>query len=201
MNVKNTLFAKHHPCSNISPEGRDLRMEDKEQFRKALEDLESSSLDRRVRAIELLGNMDTRESLHFLLRCLHDESWHLRKKAVKLLGNHGSKVIAHLKGVIQNGLWFARASSASVVGEIGVVEGIDRLVPLLEDESRIVREEAQGALTMIISKDPSSVFTGYLKSKDQIFVRRFLEKLKRIDPDSYELLFEILLSKKEENPL
>jgi HEAT repeat protein len=176
-------------------------MEEKEQFRKALEDLESSSLDKRVRAIELLGDMDTRESIHFLLRCLHDESWHLRKKATKLLGNHGSKVIIHLKGVIQNGLWYARASSASVVGEIGAVEGIDLLVPLLEDESRLVREEAQGALTSIILKDPSAVFNDYLQSKDQNFVRRFLEKLKRVDPESYELLFEILLSKKEKDLL
>ena len=171
--------------------------EDRIQLRKAIEDLESSSLEKRLGALEVLGRLRTRESIHFLLRCLHDESWHLRDRAAKILGSHGKKIFFHLKGVIRDGLWYARACSAKAIGETGEVEGLDLLFPLLEDESRAVRHEAQVALSKIITKDPSQVFNGYLELKDPNFVRNFLERLRRSDPKSYELLIQSHLSQKK----
>lgn len=176
-----------------------MRREDSEKFRNALEDLESHNLSVRIAAIEILGSLDSKESLRFLLRCLHDESWHLRNHTAKILGIRGKKIIPYLKDVIQDGLWYARASSAKTLGEIGEVEGLDILIPLLEDERPVVRKEAQVALSKIISKDPSKVFNGYLDSKDPSFVRNFLERLKHVDPNGYELLFQILRTEKEGN--
>ncbi len=174
--------------------GKRKMREEKEKLRKAIENLESFRLDRRVAAIEVLANLDSTESLRILLGCLHDESWHLRERVTKILGSQGKKVIPYLDGVIRKGLWYARASSAKSLGEIGEVEGMDLLLPLLEDESRIVRKEAQKALTKIISRDPTAVFNGYLSAKDPKFAHIFLERIKIFDQKGYEVL-----TRQEEN--
>ena len=89
------------------------------------------------------------EAISLLLECLCDESWYLRQLAEEAflhLGDEGAPVLLPL---LEQGLWFTRASAAGVLGKLGYPPAVPGLLRLSEDKNRSVAEAAREALLAV----------------------------------------------------
>ena len=89
------------------------------------------------------------EALSLLVECLCDESSYLRdlaETALLRLGERGAPVLVPL---LEQGLWFTRASAARVLGRIAHRPGVPGLLRLTEDANETVVDAARDALAAI----------------------------------------------------
>lgn len=152
------------------------------------EQLKSNNLKKKLSAIDSLQEIRRKESVSLLVRSLYDQSWHVRSHAAKVLGGFGRSAIPSLLRALADGVWYVRAAASVAIGELGEIEAVDSLLPLTDEENRTVRKEAREAISKIVKKNPQLFLKEYLKERDEDSRREFLERLKFLDEEAYELI-------------
>ena len=89
------------------------------------------------------------EALSLLVECLCDESWYLRDLAEESLLRLGPKAAPILVPLIEQGLWYTRASTARVLGRAAYRPAVPALLKLTEDVNETAAAEARVALVEI----------------------------------------------------
>lgn len=89
------------------------------------------------------------EALSLLVECLCDESWYLRDLAEEALLRLGERATPVLVPLLDQGLWFTRASAARVLGRTAQRSAVPGLLRLTEDANDGVADAARDALTEI----------------------------------------------------
>ncbi len=87
------------------------------------------------------------EALSLLVECLCDESWYLRELAEAALLRIGERAGPALLPLLEQGLWFSRASSARVLGRMGFAPAAAALIRLTGDGVETVVRDAAIALS------------------------------------------------------
>ncbi len=132
------------------------------------------------------------EALSLLVECLCDESWYLRdlaEQAFLRLGDEGAAVLLPL---LEQGLWFTRASSARVLGRMGYRPAVPGLLRLAEDANATVAQAAHESLAAIAVRGGSSRIAHALHRLDPDMRRRRLEALGRVDPAVVERIERLM---------
>ncbi len=89
------------------------------------------------------------EAISLLVECLCDESWYLRGLAEQAFLGMGTERADVLLPLLEQGLWYTRASAAGVLGRLGYGPAVPGLLRLAEDPVRTVAEAAREALIAI----------------------------------------------------
>jgi HEAT repeat protein len=116
---------------------------------KALDLLNARGLAAKREYVRGLEQRADTESLALLAECLCDESWFLRdlaEEAFLRLADPGAPVLLPL---LDQGLWFTRASAARVLGRLGWRPAVPALLRVAEDANATTREAARDALVAI----------------------------------------------------
>ena len=111
------------------------------------------------------------EAMSLLVECLCDESWYLRQLAEEAflhLGDEGAPVLLPL---LEQGLWFTRASAAGVLGKLGYPPAVPGLLRLSEDKNRSVAEAAREAL-LAVGRSSGAVRIAHVLHRTAPDVRR-----------------------------
>jgi HEAT repeat protein len=96
------------------------------------------------------------EAMSLLVECLCDESWYLRELAENALLRLGERGGETLLPLLEQGLWFSRASSARVLGRLGYPPAAAGLLRLLDDANATVVQAAGGALCELAHRGGSA---------------------------------------------
>jgi HEAT repeat protein len=99
-----------------------------------------------VRELELSAD---ERSIAELAECLRDESWYLRDLAEAALVRLGHRASRALLPLLDQGLWFTRASAARIFGKIGDGDAVPALFELTHDGNHTVAAAAVDALLAI----------------------------------------------------
>ena len=121
------------------------------------------------------------EALSLLVECLCDESWYLRdlaEEAFLRLGEDGARVLLPL---LEQGLWYTRASGARVVGRMGHRPAVPVLVRMVEDSNATVAQSAREALVEIARRGGASRVAHEIFRLGPEVRRRRLDELQRLD--------------------
>lgn len=86
------------------------------------------------------------EAMSLLVECLCDESWYLRELAESALLRLGDRAGETLLPLLEQGLWFSRASAARVLGRLGYRPAAAGLLRLLDDTVDTVANAAGASL-------------------------------------------------------
>lgn len=89
------------------------------------------------------------EALSLLVECLCDESWYLRDLAEESLLRLGEKGAPILVPLLEQGLWYTRASAAKVLGRCAYRPAVPGMLRLTDDGNETVAEAARVALVAI----------------------------------------------------
>ena len=111
--------------------------------------LNPRSLNGKREYVRGLEQRSDAEALSLLVECLCDESWFLRdlaEEALLRLGERGAPVLVPL---LEQGLWFTRASAARVLGRTAHRPGVPGLLRLGDDANAAVADCARDALVAI----------------------------------------------------
>ena len=106
-------------------------------------------LEEKARVISELKSKRDEASIVELTEKLTDDSWHLRELAVRALSELGKDIEQYVIVTVPGSLWYTRACSAEVLGNIKSRAGIGCLVDLVDDCNATVRENAAKALVKI----------------------------------------------------
>jgi len=99
-----------------------------------------------VRGLEQRSDV---EALSLLVECLCDESWYLRDLAEESLLRMGEKGAPVLVPLLEQGLWYTRASAARVLGRCAYRPSVPAMLRLTEDANETVAEASRVALVAI----------------------------------------------------
>ena len=99
-----------------------------------------------VRGLEQRSDV---EALSLLVECLCDESWFLRDLAEESLLRMGEKGAPVLVPLLEQGLWYTRASAARVLGRCAYRPSVPAMLRLTEDANETVAEASRVALVAI----------------------------------------------------
>jgi len=86
------------------------------------------------------------EAMSLLVECLCDESWYLRDLAEHALLRLGDRGAEALLPILEQGLWFSRASAARVLGRLGYRPAAAGMLRLCVDSNATVVQSARAAL-------------------------------------------------------
>jgi hypothetical protein len=126
-----------------------------------------------VRGLEQRSDV---EALSLLVECLCDESWYLRHLAEEALLRLGERATPVLVPLLEQGLWFTRASAARVLGVNAQRAAVPGLLRLTEDANETVADAARDALAAIgRSGGAISLARGLHRSPPDIRRRRMEE--------------------------
>lgn len=114
-----------------------------EQF---LEQLKRRNLDGKRALIQDLRKRQTEKAMEILLDVLQDDSWYLRELAVAALREAGNKAVPGLLAILHGGLWYSRAAAIRALGAVGDGAVVPRLIEVLDESNRTVRDAALAAL-------------------------------------------------------
>lgn len=89
------------------------------------------------------------EALSLLVECICDESWYLRELAEESLLRLGEKGAPILVPLLEQGLWYTRASTARVLGRCAHRPAVPGMLRLTEDANETVAQSARDALIEI----------------------------------------------------
>ncbi len=123
--------------------------EDKYSQSKPFDALNPRGLAGKREYVRSLEQRRDEEALSLLVECLCDESWYLRELAEESLLRLGEKAAPVLVPLLEQGLWYTRASSARVLGRSAHRPAVPALLRLTEDANETVVEAAREALLEI----------------------------------------------------
>jgi HEAT repeat protein len=113
---------------------------------KTYDALNTRSLAAKREYVHGLAQRRDAEAISLLLECLCDESSYLRQLAGQAFLHLGDEGAAVLLPLLEQGLWFTRASAAGILGKLGYPPAVPGLLRLAEDKNRTVAEAAREAL-------------------------------------------------------
>lgn len=117
--------------------------------------LKSDDIEKKLRLLDKLDGVNTKDSVKILVKMLEDKSWVMREKAALKLAAYGPKVSLRLKRLLRKGYWYTRASACLALGEIADIHMIEPIVTvLLNDENPTVQKEASNAILKLARKKP-----------------------------------------------
>lgn len=131
--------------------------------------------------VRSLENRRDEEALSLLIECLCDESWYLRELAEEALFHMGERSGAALVPLLDQGLWFSRASAARVLGRIGHRSAMGPLVRLTEDPVETVRQQAYATLATLAAQGGRVRLAWELQQLPTERRAERLERLARVD--------------------
>jgi hypothetical protein len=113
---------------------------------KTYDALNTRSLAAKREYVHGLAQRRDAEAISLLLECLCDESAYLRQLAGQAFLHLGDEGAAVLLPLLEQGLWFTRASAAGILGKLGYAAAVPGLLRLAEDQNGTVAEAAREAL-------------------------------------------------------
>ena len=116
---------------------------------KAFDALNPRGLAGKREYVRSLEQRSDEEALSLLVECLCDESWYLRDLAEESLLRLGEKGAPILVPLLEQGLWYTRASAAKVLGRCAYRPSVPALLRLMGDANETVAEAARVALVAI----------------------------------------------------
>ena len=131
------------------------------------------------------------EALSLLVECLCDESWYLRDLAEESLLRLGAKAAPVLLPLVDQGLWYTRASTARVLGRAAYRPAVPGLLRLAADANETAAAAARSAMLEIarnggavavarglsrIEPDAKGLRLGEIRGRDRAVAER-IEKL------------------------
>jgi HEAT repeat protein len=147
---------------------------------------------RRRAAILLAFTEDKAAAVPYLIRCLEDDNIFVRIEATRSLGIIGSPAIDPLIEALSSEKLWVREGAVKALGAIRYSEGIDALLPLLQDESWYIRyivgstlagegkENALPRLKQALKKEVNPLVQVVLKKAKRDIRLRSLYRLLRI---------------------
>ena len=126
-----------------------MTTDDKHGQNKTFDALNSRGLAAKREAVRELELSSDPEAIARLCECLRDESWYLRDLAEAALVRLGHRASNALLPLLDQGLWFTRASAARIFGKIGEGDAVPALFELTRDSNHSVGAAALDALLAI----------------------------------------------------
>jgi hypothetical protein len=123
--------------------------DDKYGQSKAFDALNPRGLAGKREYVRSLEQRSDEEALSLLVECLCDESWYLRDLAEESLLRLGEKGAPVLVPLLEQGLWYTRASAAKVLGRCTYRPSVAAMLRLTDDANETVAEAARVALVAI----------------------------------------------------
>lgn len=123
------------------------------------------------------------EAMSLLVECLCDESWYLRELAEDALLRMGARAGDTLVPLLDNGLWFSRASAARVLGRLGYGPAVPALLRLCAESNTTVASAAVAALTELGHRGGSVRIAWELHRAAPELRRRHLDQIEASDRD------------------
>jgi len=114
-----------------------------------LELMRSSNPRVRARLIELVGDHGAASAVKLILPGLNDINPAVRRTAIESLVRLGQNAVPSLYEALNSPSKFIRAGAIEAVYEIAGEEALDRILPLIKDESKYVRQELIQVLSRI----------------------------------------------------
>jgi HEAT repeat protein len=155
--------------------------EDKYAQSKAFDALNARGLAGKREYVRSLEQRSDAEALSLLVECLCDESSYLRalaEDALLRLGERGAPVLIPL---LEQGLWFTRASAARVLGRAAHRPAVMGLLRQAEDANASVADSALEALVAIGRGGGAIAVARGLHALSSDTRRRRFEELRRRD--------------------
>ena len=121
------------------------------------------------------------EAMSLLVECLCDESWYLRELAEHALLRLGDRAGETLVPLLEQGLWFSRASAARVLGRLGYTPAVPALLALTGDANATVATSAVAALVELGHRGGSARIAFELHQDDVDRRRAQIDRLTSID--------------------
>lgn len=143
--------------------------------------------------VRSLENRRDEEALSLLVECLCDESFYLRELAEAALLKIGERCGPALVPLLDQGLWFSRASAARVLGRIGHAPAAGPLVQLTFDKVETVVVEAYASLAVLAAQGGSARIAWELLQLPPERRAERLERLGRLDKALAERLQRLSL--------
>jgi HEAT repeat protein len=128
------------------------------------------------------------EAMSLLVECLCDESWYLRELAEGALLRLGDRAGETLKPLLEQGLWFSRASSARVLGRLGYAPAAAAMLRLLGDANATVAQAAAVALCELAHRGGSARIAWELHRLEPEFRHARLARLSALDRPLHDRL-------------
>uniref|UniRef100_A0A7C4UFW1 HEAT repeat domain-containing protein n=1 Tax=candidate division WOR-3 bacterium TaxID=2052148 RepID=A0A7C4UFW1_UNCW3 len=114
--------------------------------------IRSKNLKEKMKLIEDLGKEDSPKALQQLISLLSSSSWSIRDKVTEILATKGEKILDKLINLLEEGIWFTKASAAKTLGNIGSIQSLPHLLKFIDDNNSVVRENVYEAIKKIVSK-------------------------------------------------
>jgi HEAT repeat protein len=165
--------------------------QDKETVQKILK---SNDVEKKLRLLDQIDGVDTKQSIKILMKMLEDTSWCMRERAARKLASYGSRVSTRLARLLTKGYWYTRASACLSLGEVGDLHTLEPVIRVyLSDENPTVLKEASAALVKMARKKPEK-FAERIACIDLQTneLRRVLFALERTDIDLYSEIKEMI---------
>ena len=121
------------------------------------------------------------EAMSLLVECLCDESWYLRDLAEHALLRLGDRGGETLLPILEQGLWFSRASAARVLGRLGYRPAAAGLLRLCMDSNATVVQSACAALVDLSHRGGSVRIAWELHRNEPERRRELLQRLGSLD--------------------
>lgn len=191
-----------HTIMQKSPEIRDLAIETIESMinKNILNYLiarlanKNSNEITELRQILIAREYDGIEAL--LDKLIDDESSHLRRSIYDTLVLYGEKIRPHLRTRIGDSRWFVVRQVASLLGELGGKDSIDKLEGLYSHEDRRVKREVLKSLSRIKSVRSKTILMNALQESDQAIKSQAMISLGMLKDDSaVDAIGEIITAK------
>ena len=132
------------------------------------------------------------EAMSLLVECLCDESWYLRDLAEHALLRLGDRGGETLLPILEQGLWFSRASAARVLGRLGYRPATAGLLRLCIDANATVVQAASAALVELSHRGGSVRIAWELYRHEPERRRELLQHLGGLDRPLLERLERML---------
>lgn len=102
----------------------------------------------RASAAYVFGVIDYDDGIQFLVDSLKDECWFVIKNVIKSLVKKGIKILPALENLLKKPRINinVKINAISVLGELGSVDGLKLLIPMLNDENGDVRQLAESTV-------------------------------------------------------
>lgn len=159
---------------------------------RALDALNARGLAGKRDYVRSLEQRRDAEAMALLVECLCDESWYLRELAENALLRLGDRAGETLAPLLEQGLWFSRASSARVLGRLGYAPAVPVLLRLLQDSNGTVAQAVAAALCDLARRGGCARIAWELHRVDPGLRRLRLARFAAIDRPLHDRLERML---------
>jgi hypothetical protein len=177
-----------------------MRIKLKQDKDSVLNILKSNDIEKKLKLLDRIDGVDSREGIKILMKMLEDQSWSMRERAARKLVSYGSRVSSRLQRLLKKGYWYTRASACLALGEIGDLRALEPVIRVfLDDENPTVIKEASDALVKFARKKPGKFAAKLLIIELQPSeLRTVLFTLERTDIELYSEIKERVMDERRD---